>query len=100
MQTKARILNEGKVQLKGNYSNFGSFYKSSWTPGRTLPQIEEGKEIVILHPCDCGCWDAKKQQSAMDLILSAEKPEQFVLFKDDPRYFITKDNTDWYIVER
>lgn len=39
-----------------------------WVPSHGLPKVEEGKEVVLLYPCDCGCWRAESTERSMKLI--------------------------------
>jgi len=89
-----RVIQNEKVQIHGERDgdSFGNWW---WTPSKGLPEIETGKEVVILHPCDCGCWSREKQKDAMDLL---EGNDKFVMIRGDERYHVSRDQTHWFIV--
>jgi hypothetical protein len=71
-----------------------------WAPSHRLPAVEDGKKVVLLYPCDCGCWDGDRTRWAIDVISQDPNPERFVLVRVDPRYLVHKDENLWHISSR
>lgn len=94
-----RVFPNAEVQIHGG-SDGDSFGNWWWVPFHGLPEIESGKEVVILHPCDCGCWNEAHNRRAMDVILKDKNPERFVLVLHDDRYHVSRDSTHWFIADR
>jgi len=89
-----------EVQIEGYGPKFDSSGNWCWSPGHGLPELEEGKELVVLYPCDCGCWNNTKQEWAVKVIMEANNPERFVLMGKDPRYSISRHGNVWRLHKR
>ncbi len=68
-----------------------------WVPSHGLPDVEDGKNVVLLYPCDCGCWRTTSIERSMVLINQDPNPERFVLVRGDPRYDVHKDGNLWQV---
>ena len=111
-ETNVRVYKDEEVRHEGLSRNSAKIVTHSgeiftvgdqwcWVPSHGLPKdIEDGKKIVLLYPCDCGCWRADSTKRSMELIDKDSNPERFVLVEHDPRYVVNKDNNLWYISDR
>ncbi len=100
-ETKVRVFRSDEVQREGlteNGSSGPTFW--GWIPGFALPKVEEGKKIVLLYPCNCGCWKDELTKRSIELINRDPNPERFVLVQVDPRYIVHKDENLWHISDR
>lgn len=109
-ETKVTVYKDEEVQHGGLSRNSAKMVAGDqivtvgdqwcWVPSHGLPRVEEGKKVVLLYPCDCGCWRAESTKRSIDLINQDPNPDRFVLVEVDPRYIVRKDESLWHISNR
>ena len=105
-ETKTRVYKDEEVQHEGLIER-GAGGQTFWTwkprdfYGRPdLPAIKNGKKIVFLYPCNCGCWTQDSTTASIEMINKDSNPERFVLRDGDPRFVVRRDEADWYVIDR
>lgn len=110
-ETKVRVYKDEEVQHAGLSRNsakivthYGEIFTVGdqwcWVASHGLPKIEDGKKVVLLYPCDCGCWTGDSTTRSVELIKQDPNPDRFVLVQRDPRYIVEKDGDLWHISDR
>ncbi len=99
-ETNARVFKDAEVEHHGLIRN-GAGGQTFWTWGPDeLPEIPDGKQVVFLYPCNCGCWGKDLTEAAAELISKHAQADRFVLRDVDPRYIVRSDENFWYIIVR
>lgn len=100
MQVKqTQVFEAEEVQIHGGRDgdSFGNWW---WAPSHRLPDVQPGKKLVVLHPCNCGCWSEDSTQRARELVRGRSDP-LFALRAIDDRYIVQEDHAGrWLIIDR
>jgi len=108
---KTRVFRLDEVQVHGvstrngtvvteKYDETSPWHQYSWVSSHGLPAVEDGKKVVILFHCDCGCRSKDSIGRAIELINKDTNPERFVLSAFDPRYTVERDGELWLVSDR
>ena len=100
-EAKVRVYKDEEVQHEGLIRRgAGGQTFWTWTRNNGLPKMAEGKKVVFLYPCNCGCWTGGSTKGSVEMINKDLDPERLVLRDVDPRYIVHWDVTSWYVIKR
>lgn len=100
MQVKqTQVFEASEVQIHGGRDgdSFGNWW---WVPSHRLPKVQPGKKLVVLHPCNCGCWTENSTERAREVVRGSGDP-LFVLRAIDEKYIVQEhEDGRWFIIDR